>query len=273
VFTSRTIPSACGWGLLCLVPAGTCVAQSDPPVTITYHLTFTEVSAQAPYAPVASPNGLIEPGEGARFEINASMSPPPGTAITYSWTYLAGMAGAGYVGGFWSGDLNLIGEAGTAAAAGTWVINQNTSPSANPNRLGVLPPFAAGFPTASGNVNANGSGLTDIQPAQFGADSGLLNSASPTEPMWRGLWIPASHIPRSATFELSLGSLGLASYFFAVDNSVTLPISLSATSNYPLPLQIQIVPAPGAAVLLLLMCTRRRRRLATKGPSRRAQRM
>ena len=255
-----------------LASAATCVAQSDPPVTITYHLTFTEVSALAPYAPVASPNGLIEPGEGARFEINASMSPPPGTAITYSPTYVSS-AGSGYVGGFWAGDLNLIGEGGTAAAAGTWVVNQNTSPSANPDRLGVLPPFAAGFPTASGNVNANGSGMTDIQPAQFGPDSHLLNSASPTEPMWRGLWIPASHTPRTATFELSLGSLGLASLFFAVDDAVTLPIALAATSIYPVPLQVQIVPAPGAAVLLLLVGMRRRRGLITKEASLRAPRM
>lgn len=259
MFTSRTKQRVCGSGLLCLVPAATCVAQSDPPVTITYHLTFTEVSAQAPYAPVASPNGLIEPGEGARFEINASMSPPPGTAVTYSPTYVSS-AGSGYVGGFWAGVLNLIGDNAAVTAAGIWVLNENTNPPSHLDRLGVLPPFAAGFPSASGAALANGSGITNIQPAQFGPDSSLLNSGNPTPPMWRGLWVPQHYAPRSTVFELSLGTLGYESRFFAVDNSTTFPIAIPANSVYPLPLAVQIVPAPSVGVLLMIGCSRRRRR-------------
>jgi hypothetical protein len=237
-------------------------AQSNPPVTITYTLAWSEVSATAPYAPVAVPNGTIDPGEGARFTFTAAMSPAPGTSITYPASLLAGSAGAGIVGGFWAGDLNLTGGGGGATAAGSWVVNQNTTPSGNPNRLGVLPPFAAGFPTSSGTANANGSGMTDIQPAQFGADPSTLNSASPTPTMWRGLWIPSSYAQRTVPFALSLGSLGLNSLFFAQDNTVTLPVAIAANSNYGAGVNVPIVPAPSSLALLGLgglVAARRRR--------------
>jgi hypothetical protein len=247
----------CGSGVLCLLSAATCVAQSNPPVTITYHLTFTEVSAPAPYAPVALPNGLLEPGEGARFEINASISPPPGTYVSYP-PPTGGSSGAGHIGGFWSGDLNLTGSAGAGSSAGSWILSANTSPPGDPNRLGVIPPFAAGFPFANGYVNSNGSGVTDIQPAQFGPDSMLLNSANPTPVLWRGIWRPDIWLPRGVLFELSPGTLGIPSSVYAVDFTVTLPISLQASSTYS-GITVQVVPSPAAVVLLLAGCKRRRR--------------
>jgi hypothetical protein len=237
-------------------------AGSNPPVTVTYTLTWTEVSAVAPYGPVGNPNGQLEPGEGARFAFTANMSPAPGTAITYSTSFLTGSAGAGIVGGFWAGDLNLTGGGGGASAAGTWLVNQNTSPSGNPLRLGVLPPFAAGFPTSSGTANANGSGITDIQPAQFGADSSGLNSANPTPTMWRGLWIPTDYTSRTVPFALSIGSLGLQTLIFAQDNTVTFPVPIPANSNYGNGVNVPIVPAPSSLVLLGLgglVAARRRR--------------
>jgi hypothetical protein len=235
---------------LALVPAAACCGQSTPPVTITYHLTFTEVSAQAPYAPVASPNGLLEPGEGARFEITASMSPPPGTRVTYDRPWGVGHAGAGYIGGFWSGDVNLTGDGGGAGAAGVWIVNHNSAPPGDPNRLGVLPPFDAGAPLSNGTPISGGASVVDIQPAQFGINIPAVNSASPTPAMWRGVWLPQGHVPRTIPFQLSLGSLGLPPAFFAVDDSISIPMALQAVGAFEQPLELHIVPAPATALVL-----------------------
>jgi hypothetical protein len=223
-------------------PLALAQAQSNPPVTVTYHLSWVEASATAPYAPVANPNGMLEPGEGARFTFYASFDPPPGTPLTYPASLTPGSAGAGLLGGLLTGYVNLTGDQASPSAAGSWILNQNTVPSGNPNRLGVLPPFAAGYPTSSGVPSASGAVLADITPAQFGGDPSSYNSVSPSPPMWRGLWVPASYAPRSASFELGLGSSGQHTHMFVWDNAVTWSYitTYSAYSSVTVP----IIPAP-----------------------------
>ncbi len=235
-------------------------AQSTPPVTVTYTLAWTEVDAAAPYAPVANPNGILEPGEGARFTFNGEFDVAPGTSIAYPASLNPGSAGAGTLAGFWNGNLNLTGDAGAASAAGSWVVSANTTPPNNANRLGVVPPFAAG--AQNGDPNANGSGLTNISPAQFGADPSGLNSVNPTPTMWRGVWVPTSYDSRTVSFALSLGALGLQTQMFAFDNVSPLPAVFNANSNYGAAVNVPIVPAPSSLALLGLgglVAARRRR--------------
>jgi hypothetical protein len=219
-------------------------AQSNPPVTVTYHLSWTEVSATAPYAPVATPNGLLEPGEGARFAFNASYTPGHGTPLTYPTSLLAGSSGAGTLGGFWSGSLDLTGNAGP----GVWIVNQNTTPSGNPNRLGLIPPFTAGFPTASGTPNSDGSAIQNINPFIFG-DSSFLNSVTPTTTMWRGLWIPTNYQFRTSTFSLGPGSLGLPTQVYAWDQSISFPVVINANAAFT-SVVLPLIPSPPTFALL-----------------------
>jgi hypothetical protein len=235
-------------------------ANSTPPVTITYNLAWQEVSAVAPYAPVLNPNGILEPGEGARFNFNGTLNVAPGTAITYSSTLNPGSSGSGFLGGFWGGNLNLTGDGGAASAAGTWVLSANTVPGTNPNRLGTVPPFASG--NLNGSTAAGGARVENISPAQFSPDPSTLNSASPTPTMWRGLWIPTDYASRTVTFQLGAGSLGLPTTLWATDTLSPTPAIFNANSNFGTAVQVPIVPAPSSLALLGLgglVAARRRR--------------
>jgi hypothetical protein len=235
------------------VTASFALGQAQVDATVTYSLTWNEVSATAPYAPVANPNGTIEPGEGARFAITAAIAPAPGSPITFATTLLTGSSGAGFVGGFGLADLSLA--ATGFGSQGTWIVSANTTPSTNPNRLGVLPPFNAG------NVNGTPSatGVANLQPAQFGADVTLFNSASPTPTMWRGVWVPAAYVAYNATFTLGDGGLGIGTSIFIRDsNGLQLPIYARANAVYD---SVHIViPAPASFALLGLALVRRRKR-------------
>jgi hypothetical protein len=226
--------------------------QAQVNATVTYSLTWNEVSAVAPYAPVATPNGQIDPGEGARFAITATISPAPGSPISFSPTLLAGSSGSGFVGGFGLADLSLT--ATGVGSQGTWIVSANSTPSTNPNRLGVLPPFNAG----NMNGTPSSTGVANLQPAQFGADVTFFNSASPTPTMWRGLWVP-SGAPWQATFTLGDGGLGIGTSIFIRDsNGLQLPIYARANVVYD---SVYIsIPAPAGVPLLGLPFVFRRRR-------------
>jgi hypothetical protein len=235
-------------------------AQTTPAVTVAYTLAWSEVSATAPYAPVLAPDGILQPGEAARFTFSGSMS-PSGT-LSFPSSILVGSSGTGTLGGFWNGNLNILGDAGAASAAGSWVLAANPSPPSNPNRIGIVPPFAVGG--GNGTANANGSGATDIQPAQFGGDTSTLNSANPTPTMWRGVWIPNDYTARTAHFDLSNGSLGLGSSVWLFDSNpnFTLPVAARALSSYGNGVNVPIIPAPSSLALLGLgglVAARRRR--------------
>jgi hypothetical protein len=235
-------------------------AQTTPPITVTYHLTWIEASAAAPYAPVPNPNGILEPGEGARFAINASFDPGPGTPVTFPATLNPGSAGSGVIGGVLSGNLDLVGDNGAMSAAGSWVLSANSLPPLNPTRLGTIPPFHTG--SFNGTVNAAGTAVADISPHQFQLEYTAYNSASPTPVMWRGLWLPSSFEPRAVSFHLQLGSLGLATRLFVLDDApfpeITPVQAFSAYTSTSVP----IIPAPPslAAVFLAAIAAARRER-------------
>ena len=248
-----------GWGAACVLGGvcGAAAAQAQVDVTVEYELSWIECNATAPFLPVSTPDGVIGPGEGARFAFHAILQPAPSSAVTFSPALLAGSSGAGFVGGFAWGDLDLL---GTPGAAGFWAVNSGGFPPLNPHRLGLLAPFGAGG--GNGLPDPQGTGLRDIQPAQFGPNYALLNSESPTPLMWRGLWVPASYEARSETFGLSNGSLGLGTSVFLRDaNGMELPVYATANSDYGDPVTVPIVPAPWAVVVLGLGVVGRRRRV------------
>lgn len=241
-----------------LLLAGMAAAQpqifhNGEPVTVHYQLWWMEVSAAAPYAPVANPNGGLDPGEGAKVSIRLRLDPEPGASVTYSPTLLAGSAGAGSLASFWAGSLDLGVQHNGAAASGSWVVNANTTPAGYPDRLGVIPPYAAGFPFANGEPSPMGDRVSNIMPAQFDTGALYIAPPGPVERVWSGLFVPDA-ANGSLEFTLSAGSSGLWPAMVAVgDNVQTFPVAGNAAYTFGDPITI-VIPAPAAAVLLGFAC-------------------
>jgi len=247
--------------------------QAQTQGNVTYTLS-SQIFGSGPgstwTAPVTGGNGdaVVDPGEGVVFRVTIGMSLTPGGAsgnlgspLTWAPTIQAGSSGTGSLAGFWGGDLNLVGDAGAASAAGSW--SDSTSNYANAVKRRLLIATAGG---GSGIVNGNGSGLTDIQPAQFNADAEGI-SHSNNFITFTALWIPSSYSNRTVSFALGLGSLGLQTLIAAADNNYdngyVSPVALRVTTSYAgTPLTFNVVPSPSSLALLGLggLVAGRRRR-------------
>jgi hypothetical protein len=218
-------------------------------------------------------NGLVEPGEGVLFRLRMTMSGAPGgggTGFPMSWPAgnPPGTSGTGTVAGFWSGDVNLVGNGGAASAAGEWSDESGAYDASLRRRLVT---FTAGG--GSGIVSPNGAAVTDIQPAQFAPDPEMLDHSHNVD-VWRGLWVPSDFAPRSVTWQPGLGSLWLLSYIAVRDS--TYPAYPYVIPRYVQTLfgagvTIAVVPSPGSVVPVMLgtagVALRRPRRRGDKaGP-------
>jgi uncharacterized protein (TIGR03382 family) len=251
-------------------------AQFQTQGTVTYTLS-SQIFGQGPgtpwSAPVAGGNGdsNVDPGEGVLFKVTIAMSIAPGAATTASGGTLggaltwnpaiqAGSSGTGTNAGFWGGDLNLTGDAGAATAAGTWSDGTTNFALSVRRRLVIATAGAA-----IGSVNGNGSGLTDIQPAQFNGDADGINHSN-NFVTFQGLWIPTSFTARTVNFALLAGQLGLPSLVAAADSNYdggyTLPVALTCASAFGAGQAVHVVPGPSSMALLGLgglVAARRRR--------------
>jgi len=248
--------------------------------TVTYTLSPT-IYGSGPgsnwTAPVINGNGnsIVDPGEGVLWKITIGMSVAPGAASTQTGTLggpltcapsiQVGSSGTGTNAGFWAGDINLTADNGAASSSGTW------SDSSTNYALAVRRRMSVATAGNSGSPNANGSGLTDIQPAQFGGDADAIQHVN-NFVTFQGLWIPsASDFGNSLTnhtFVLSLGALGIPSQVAAADsnydNGYILPVALSVNTVYGANQTVTLAAVPGPSSLALLglgglVAARRRR--------------
>jgi MYXO-CTERM domain-containing protein len=215
--------------------------------------------------------GQLDAGEGALLFIKMAMNAPPGgslavpagdgtgTPLTWDPSIVAGSSGTGTLSGFWSGDLNL-----TGSQAGGWSDGStNFAAALRRKLLTMIDGGGTGSPTPTGN------GLTDIQPAQFGANAAALNHSNNLN-VWQGLWIPGAGVNGVVNFNLAIGNLGLLSSVAAIDDghsavnggATDLPIALNVATTFGTGVSFTVVPTPSSLALLGLgglIAARRRR--------------
>ncbi len=145
--------------------------------TVTYTLTWSEVNAGTA-TPVASPNSVLDPGEGARIHVSVEIAPGIGAPATYTAPPAPGI---GTIAGLGSIFFDLV---QTNAQGGTWSVLARPSP------------WTLG---GAGTGNADGS-LSAAQAAQFVVPNNAATSTNPVANIWRGTWTPASYTPRTVRF-------------------------------------------------------------------------
>jgi hypothetical protein len=147
--------------------ASSALAQTPHAV---HSLVWQEVSATS-FAPVATPNLLLEPGEAVRLTISIAFT-SPGTPVTYQQPQPGGVAP---VAGLAGSAFDVI---ASNAWGGTWTVPVGT------------PGFEAGMFMVGIEGSAFLCGLTSQTPA-------------PANPVsWSAVWSPATWQPRSASFQL-----------------------------------------------------------------------
>lgn len=166
---------------LALCSAAAIAAPAHGQETITYSWTWSEVLANTS-TPVAAPNGMVEPGEGARLALTVTISPGIGTPATYQPPPPPGF---GTIAGLGSVFFDLL---GTNANGGTWGAIRRNPGGVNWG----LGPAGTGLPT--GDLVSAGAG-------QFVLPGAIINSANPVANIWSGTWTPADHTPRTAGFQ------------------------------------------------------------------------
>jgi len=165
-------------------------AMAFMPVTAQAQTTYvpgiftwshTEVLAGTA-APSSMSPGVIEPGEGVRFALRLSFSPPVGTTVAY-------MGGTGPGTGeltAWLGSIfDFIGDSG---AEGIFAL------------LEAPPLMGASLQTLSTSSVAVSVGQSPLNPV------GVFNTSSTFEPFVSFTWTPQSYEPRTVSF-LSRGPL------------------------------------------------------------------
>jgi hypothetical protein len=223
--------------------------QQINPGSVAYTLEYDRVAATGA---VLGP-GPLQEGEWARLRLRFNYSPGFASPVTWPPSILTGSSGAGVIAGFWSGNLNILISGG--GVTGTWA---GTSGSL-PIRRQLIGPFNAAGSGGIGTPNGTGTLLENIQPGQFVGHIDLVNSSN-NFMVWQGPWAPHSYAPRTVTFTLEPGSLGLPTYLVARDaNGLELPVAGTVADTRG-SVTFQIVPAPGSVGMLgvgALMATRR----------------
>jgi hypothetical protein len=233
------------------------------PLVAHFTYSMTECQTMAPYFPGTNQDGLIESGEGARIQIKADYvgATPGQTTVYWDPSSAPGSSGVGTLAGWWSANLDLVGNP-QSTALGTWALT-NTLALTSPNRLGVVAPFADD--PGDGVSIDGGSRVRDIRPTHIATSIADVPGLSPTLPLWRGLWMPPDYTPRGTHLTLSAGSSGAWPVRVAVADSsgATAPVVLNAQPDYGFGFPIAVVPAPGALGLLAAgaFTSRHRRRL------------
>lgn len=165
--------------ILGLVAAAGLASAANAQENITYVITFTECVANTAGTAVPSPNGKIDPGEGVRINVRATVNPGIGASTTYT---PPPPPGTGTIAGLGSVFFDLI---GTALNGGTW---NNIS----------RPGWSLGGP---GTGQANGD-LTAAQAGQFVLPGSTANSTNPVASIWRGTWNPSDYSTRNASIAI-----------------------------------------------------------------------
>lgn len=204
---------------------------------IHYSLAWSEV-VEGSTTPVSSPNGMLEPGESARFKVSIDFT-PIGTLVPYNPPIYAPVAGL-YYAPFAVGSTEI--QSGVNWS--NFTIGYGFQGEAGSGALGGL------------------AGCVVIQPfPEPGQDPIAID---PLIDVWQQNWTPSSFSPRSVRYGLGYASggndlfvrIGTSSSGSGIYDVVSAPFNLGTFINIP------IVPSPGAALILapLGIAAMRRRR-------------
>jgi len=226
-----------------ILAAAGLAATAQAQESVTYTLTWTEVLAGTTNA--GNGNGAIDPGEGVRFAIRATVTPGIGSTASYT---PPPPPGSGTIAGFGSMFLDLH---GALFLGGTWSNIQRGT-------------WALG---GQGDPQANGD-IINVQAGQFILPGGTANSTNPINNIWRGVWNPSTYSNRNVDLSTS-GAVAAGTQASSIlikygvdpqgnDQYVAKFVAGVAGSSGSIP----ITPAPSSLALLGLgaMVAGRRRR-------------
>lgn len=173
--------------LALLLAAGTC-AHAQNVCRVTYSWREVVVGTTTP---VAAPNSILDPGEGAYIRLNVTAEVNGSNAIGQTITYSNGPTpGFGTVGGF-GGIVYSI--AGTGAdAAGLW----------NSRAMNSVLSVASDI----GHIGSRGARVNNFGGAQFPAFGAVANPTNPINSVWRGVWNPSDYSTRVVHFQAEAGN-------------------------------------------------------------------
>ncbi|MBL9031312.1 MAG: PEP-CTERM sorting domain-containing protein [Phycisphaerae bacterium] len=173
-----------------MVAAAGLATAANAQESVTYVITFSECLANTAGTP-GNGNGFIDPGEGVRISIRATISPGIGATSTYT---PPPPPGSGTIAGLGSMFVDLI---GTNLNGGTWS-NITRNAAANPGGIAGGGNWALG---GQGTGQANGD-ITAVQAGQFVLPGSTANSLNPIGNIWRGTWNPSDYTSRNASISL-----------------------------------------------------------------------
>jgi len=235
--------------VLALVALAGLSAAATGQESITYSWTWTEVLAGSS-TPVAVSNGLIEPGEGARLALTATITPGIGSVVTY---VPPPQPGFGTLAGLGSLFFDLL---GSNANGGQWSVIRR-----NPGGINWgLGPAGTGQP--SGDLVSAGVG-------QFVLPGAIVNGTNPVVNIWAATWTPDGFAARTVSFQSAAAAASGGNH-----SAILIQYGDDPNSQKPLVVgrvvdgifgnsgPIPVVPAPGGAMILglgALVASRRRR--------------
>jgi hypothetical protein len=236
--------------LLLAAAAGLTTASTPATAQEHVHLTLNWLEVvSGTNTPVASPNGMLEPGESARISISVLITPPIGSPATYP---PPPPPGTGTLAGFGGMRINLLtkGPGNPAVAgAGSW--------------YGITRDPAWSLGTSVGWPQGSGSIVEDIIAGQYVPPGMTANSANPITDIWRGNWTPTSFTGRSVSWATApgYGEIPLAILIrYGTDPAghpmyvgKIVPGTYGSTT-------IPIIPAPASLFALSAILLQRRRR-------------
>lgn len=248
-----------------LVLLATLPAAGQEVMQVTY--SWQEVVGDTT-VPVSAPNGVVDPGEGARIALHIQALVNGQNAVGQTVSYTPPPPpGIGTVRGIASMIYNFRGDNGAATAAGYWGSRS-----------------AIGFLSGSfgGQVLLDGALLDSIGGGQFVAPGGTCISTNPVMNAYRGVWQPSSYSPRTVHWIAEPGTAAqpgmqngvLVAYGITrpnpndpstwYDNLLTKYIGTDFGSGVNIP----VAPAPSTAAavgLISIAAVRRRRPSNSRG--------
>jgi hypothetical protein len=177
--------------VLTLVAGSTAAAPAQEVFVVNY--SWLEVIAGS-ITPVPAPNGVLEPGEGARIRVGVEARINGTSAVGQTTTFTnPAPGGVGTIRGLGSAIYDLIGDNGASTANGTW----GGVPGAFQGPLAAAPFNVA---NTAGTVQLGGTSVNGFGGAQFFAPGQSANPLNSNVQVFRGVWTPASYANRSIHF-------------------------------------------------------------------------